>query len=50
MLSLTQSSDATEIVGIYSGTKGYKRRKPKATVYFTHSDETDHGKGVLSPG
>ena len=52
MLSLTKSSDATEIVGIYSGTKGHKRRKPKAIVYFTHSDDTDQGnmapaKGVL---
>ena len=53
MLSLEKHSDATEIVQVFSGTtKGFKRRKPKFTVYFTHEEDADHStvaeaKGVL---
>ena len=52
MLSLQKSEDAVEIVGIFKGTKGNRRRKPHATVYFTHTDDEQSGnvapaKGVL---
>ena len=52
MLSLQKSEDAVEIVGIFKGTKGNRRRKPFATVYFTHSEDEQSGnvaaaKGVL---
>lgn len=52
MLSLQKSEDAVAIIGIFKGTKGNKRRKPHATVYFTHADDEMHGnvapaKGVL---
>ena len=50
MLSLQKSKDATDIVGIYRGKKGYKRRKPTATAYFTHSDDTDHGNMAPAAG
>ena len=50
MLSLQKSKDATDIVGIYKGKKGYKRRKPTATAYFTHSDDTDHGNMAPAAG
>ena len=50
MLSLQKSKDATEIVGIFKGTKGYKRRRPQATAYFTHSEETDHGNMAPAAG
>ena len=39
MLSLQKSEDAVEIVGIFKGTKGNRRRKPFATVYFTHTED-----------
>ena len=38
MLSLQKSDDAVQIVGIYKGTRGHKRRKPQAAVYFTHTE------------
>ena len=50
MLSLQKSDDAVLIVGIYKGTKGYKRRKPQAAVYFTHSEDQDHGNMAPAAG
>ena len=50
MLALQKSDDATEIVGIYKGTKGYKRRKPQASLYFTHSENTDSGNMAPAAG
>jgi len=52
MLSLQRTPDAVEIVGIYKGTKGLKRRKPSSSVYFTHTEDEEQGnvapaRGVL---
>ena len=52
MLSLQKTDDAVPIVGIFKGPRGNKRRKPAATVFFTHTDDAEHGnvapaKGVL---
>ena len=51
MLSLEKHNDATEIVQVFSGsTKGYKRRKPKFTVYFTHEEDSDHSTVAVAKG
>lgn len=52
MLSLQKSDDSVAIVDIFKGTKGNKRRKPHATVFFTHVEDEMHenvapAKGVL---
>jgi hypothetical protein len=50
MLSLQKSDDAVEIVGIYKGTRGHKRRKPQAAVYFTHTEDETHGNTAPAAG
>ena len=47
MLSLQKSKDAAEID---KNTKGFKRRKPAATLYFTHSESTDVGNMAPAAG
>ena len=50
MLSLNKTDDAVHIVDMFSGTKGFKRRKPNATVYFTHTEDEEQGNHAPSRG